>query len=120
MPQVYILTNIAMPGLVKVGHSFDAKERAKQLSSASGVPCDFDVAYAQDIPLAQEAETFAHAELVDRRVNSRREFFLTSRTTAINAVQLAALAVLWNAAGSVAREEFLCRIDRPIMDRQFA
>ena len=34
--------------------------------------------------------------------------------------QVAALMSAWNRAGSVAREEFLCRIDRPIMDRQFA
>jgi ParB family chromosome partitioning protein len=35
-------------------------------------------------------------------------------------VQVAALMSAWNKAGQVAREEFLCRIDQPIMDRQFA
>jgi hypothetical protein len=35
-------------------------------------------------------------------------------------LQVAALMAAWNKAGQVAREEFLCRIDQPIMDRQFA
>lgn len=34
--------------------------------------------------------------------------------------QVAALMSAWNKAGSVAREEFLCRIDRPIMDQRYA
>lgn len=34
--------------------------------------------------------------------------------------QVAALMSAWNKAGSVAREEFLGRIDRPIMDKRFA
>jgi hypothetical protein len=105
--QVYVLTNIAMPGLVKVGHSIDAVTRAKQLSSATGVPCDFDVAYVQDVDFAYEAESLAHAELADRRVNERREFFYTSSKTASEAVQLAALEVLWDRSSDAAREQFL-------------
>ena len=34
--------------------------------------------------------------------------------------QVAALMSAWNKAGSVAREEFLCRIDRPLMDARYA
>jgi ParB family chromosome partitioning protein len=34
--------------------------------------------------------------------------------------QVAALMSAWNKAGQAAREEFLLRIDRPVMDRQFA
>lgn len=34
--------------------------------------------------------------------------------------QVAALMSAWNKAGKAAREEFLLRIDRPVMDRQFA
>jgi ParB/RepB/Spo0J family partition protein len=33
--------------------------------------------------------------------------------------QVAALMSAWNKAGHVAREEFLCRIDRPLMDVRF-
>lgn len=107
MSQVYVLTNIAMPGIVKIGHSIDAVDRAKQLSSATGVPCDFDVAYAQDVDLAHDAEAFAHSVLSEHRINSRREFFYVNREAAVSAVQLAVLAALWNAAGDDAREQFL-------------
>jgi hypothetical protein len=34
--------------------------------------------------------------------------------------QVAALMSAWNKAGKAAREEFLLRIDRPVMDRQYA
>lgn len=34
--------------------------------------------------------------------------------------QVAGLMSAWNKAGSVAREEFLCRIDRPVMDKKWA
>lgn len=34
--------------------------------------------------------------------------------------QVAALMSAWNKAGSAAREEFLCRIDRPVMDKKWA
>lgn len=34
--------------------------------------------------------------------------------------QVAALMSAWNKAGSTAREEFLCRIDRPVMDKKWA
>jgi ParB-like chromosome segregation protein Spo0J len=34
--------------------------------------------------------------------------------------QVAALMSAWNKAGQAAREEFLCRIDRPVMDQKWA
>lgn len=43
MPEIiYVLTNEAMPGLVKVGLTNDSVEaRLSQLSTASGVPLSF-------------------------------------------------------------------------------
>jgi len=117
---VYVLTNIAMPRIVKIGHSFDAELRAQQLSWATGVPCNFDVAYAQHVDYAPEVESAAHELLADYRVNDRREFFYTRPANAVSAIQIAALVVAWNRAGKDAREEFLLRIERPIMDQQFA
>jgi len=40
---VYVMTNPAMPGLVKVGWSKDPHERAKQLSRTTSVPLPFEV-----------------------------------------------------------------------------
>ena len=43
---VYVLTNEAMPGIVKVGHTMnDPVIRAETLSGDTGVPLPFDVAY---------------------------------------------------------------------------
>jgi hypothetical protein len=46
MPDVvYVLTNEAMPGLVKIGLTTDSLEsRILQLSSATGVPLPFKMA----------------------------------------------------------------------------
>jgi hypothetical protein len=38
---VYVLTNEAMPGLVKIGYTTDLKERIKKLSQPSGIPAPF-------------------------------------------------------------------------------
>ena len=38
---IYILNNQAMPGIIKIGHTSNLKERVKTLSSHSGVPVPF-------------------------------------------------------------------------------
>ena len=120
MSEVYVLSNIAMPGMVKVGHSYSAEARARQLSAATGVPCEFEVAYAQETDVPADCEAIAHELLSDLRVNARREFFYTKSATAAKAVQTAALLALWNRASSEARQEFLGRIDSPLMDKRWA
>lgn len=110
MASVYILTNIAMPGLVKIGWAQDAHERARHLSSATGVPTDFEVVYIFEVEDAFDVEQVAHALLKEHRINTRREFFYTKVGSAVTAVQIAALMAAWNKAGHDARQEFLFRI----------
>ncbi len=44
---VYVLTNPAIPGLVKIGRTSRTPAiRAAELSEPTGVPCPFEVAYA--------------------------------------------------------------------------
>ncbi len=117
---VYVLTNIAMPGLVKVGCSWDAQTRAEQLSSASGVPCDFSVFFEIESDDMFDVEATAHAILQPYRVNEKREFFYARPERAMRAVQVAALMSAWNKASAEARQEFLARIDVPVMDRSAA
>ena len=53
---VYVLTNPAMPGLVKIGKTYadDVGLRLGQLYT-TGVPLPFDLGYACKVPNADEA-----------------------------------------------------------------
>jgi len=86
---VYVLTNPAMPGLVKVGYTFDLERRITELSSPSGVPLRFEVAFAVGVTDPISIEAMAHAALSEKRINTRREFFECSVDVArstINAI----------------------------------
>ncbi len=73
---VYLLTNPAMPGLVKIGKTSkpDVKKRMGQLYS-TGVPLPFDCALAMEVEDAVAVEKAFHAAFVPNRINSKREFF---------------------------------------------
>ena len=76
MEIVYVLTNPAMPGLIKIGMtSFeDVSQRLSQLYSA-GVPFPFELAFACRVPDAEKVEAALHHAFAPHRVNSKREFF---------------------------------------------
>ena len=75
---VYVLTNSAMPGLVKIGmttrDSVDA--RMKELYS-TGVPVPFECAYACEVSSSDcvKIENALHTAFAPNRVNANREFF---------------------------------------------
>ena len=72
---IYILTNEAMPGYVKIGFTNGAlDERLRQLDR-TGVPLPFEVYYACEVEKAREDERWLHAIFSDRRVRDSREFF---------------------------------------------
>ncbi len=72
---VYVLTNEAMPGLVKVGLSnSDLATRVRQLFT-TGVPLPFEVFFACEVRNAAEVETLLHDAFGDHRVSKSREFF---------------------------------------------
>ena len=79
---VYLLTNAAMSGLVKIGFTTGSPEdRARQLSAVTSVPKSFEVAWSIAI--------VGNAELVERTVHARlescregKEFFRISVETA--------------------------------------
>lgn len=76
MSIVYILTNPAMPGLVKIGCSERTiEERMRELSSHSGIPLPFECFLAVDVPNPYEIEAAMHHAFGDRRINPRKEFF---------------------------------------------
>ena len=75
MEIVYILTNPAMPNLVKIGFTENIEERLRQLSSHAGVPIPFECFYACEVKNAEIVENGLHDGFKDFRINPRREFF---------------------------------------------
>lgn len=90
MSCVYILTNPAIPGLIKIGFTSDqAHERAKTLSGTNA-PLPFDVAWSIETlttDLAREVEQEVHAFLSATRYNPAREFFKLSVAEAIDHIE---------------------------------
>jgi len=85
---VYILTNDAMPGLVKIGRtSREVNVRAAELWQ-TGVPERFEVDWAFKTPDCVQLERFVHADLKDRRVSRSREFFRAEQEYAVERVRL--------------------------------
>ena len=73
---VYVLTNPAMPGLVKIGKTtqLEIDARLRQLYG-TGVPVPFDCEYACHVRDAGEVERALHLAFGGSRVNPNREFF---------------------------------------------
>lgn len=77
MPDIiYVLTNEAMPGLVKIGLTTDSVEsRISQLSSNTGVPLPFECYFAAEVKDCEKLEKTLHQLFSEARVNPKREFF---------------------------------------------
>ena len=73
---VYILTNSKMPGIVKIGSTrLHPIQRARQLSSSTGVPAQFQVIAFQRFEDELRAERELQARFNRYRVDARREFY---------------------------------------------
>ncbi|MGL4909067.1 MAG: GIY-YIG nuclease family protein [Bacteroidales bacterium] len=75
---VYALINPSLHGLVKVGKTIKEPEvRAKEISSDTGVPTPFIVAFKVFVSDCDSAESYLHSllEVKGFRVNKNREFF---------------------------------------------
>lgn len=76
MGVVYILTNPAMPGLIKIGKtSRSIEDRLRELTSAPGVPIPFECFMAVEVQDADKLERALHDAFRDNRINPKREFF---------------------------------------------
>jgi len=73
---VYVLTNPAMPGFVKIGKTAieDVQQRLSQLYT-SGVPFPFELQFACKVRDSTEVEAALHRAFAPYRVNPKREFF---------------------------------------------
>lgn len=88
---VYLLTNEAMPGLVKVGRTNgDLAVRIRQLFQ-TGVPLPFELFYACEVASGTFVEAQLHDAFGDHRVSRNREFFRIAPERILAALKLAAL-----------------------------
>ena len=73
---VYLLTNEAMPGIVKIGMTTDSIEsRIGQLNAHSGVPLPFECFFAAEVDSCSRVEKILHQLFSEHRINPKREFF---------------------------------------------
>jgi len=84
---VYVLSNEAMPNLVKIGIASDINERMRQLYS-TGVPLPFTCEYAGVVKNASEVEKALHFAFGNNRLHDRREFFEIEPSQAIVLLKL--------------------------------
>lgn len=87
---IYILTNEAMPGYVKVGRTATSLEqRIRELNSSTSVPLPFTAFYACLVKDASFVEHQLHDAFDNDRVNPRREFFHIAPERVVAALKLA-------------------------------
>lgn len=85
---VYVLVSSEKPNLVKIGMTDrNPEERAKELSSSTGVSMPYIVAYKVETPHPERVEKEVHSRLSQKRVNPDREFFRVETNEAIRVIE---------------------------------
>lgn len=86
---VYILTNDAMPGIIKIGITESTiEDRIKSLDNTS-LPLPFRFYFAIEAKRFKEIEKLAHNAFSDHRIRDNREFFRIDPERAVAALRIA-------------------------------
>lgn len=88
---VYILTNEAMPGYIKIGRTGTSVEQRMRELDKTSTPLPFQCYYAARVEDDQKLERTLHAAFGDHRVRSSREFFRLDPYKARVVIELLAL-----------------------------
>ncbi len=88
---VYILTNEAMPGYIKIGFTNDLTRRMKELDRSGAIPLPFECFYAARVSDMKKTERLMHRAFNEQRTRSNREFFEVPPEQAQAALTMAAL-----------------------------
>jgi hypothetical protein len=81
---VYLLVNLSMPDLVKIGQTTrDPRTRAQELGSVPGVPTPFTLVFDVQVGDPPAAEQYVHSRFAGMRVSRGREFFRVSPSEAV-------------------------------------
>lgn len=81
---VYILTNPAMPGLVKIGKTSRIVEELVKELNTTGVPASFKIAHQRKVEHMGQVERDMHQHFNTQRENRDREFFKIATDEAID------------------------------------
>jgi Meiotically up-regulated gene 113 len=87
MAVVYVLTNPAFEGYVKIGKTSNLEQRLRSLDNTS-VPLPFRCVYAVELEGESEVERLVHQVFADHRTRSTREFFEIDPQRVIAALRL--------------------------------
>ena len=89
MGKVYILTNDAMPGIIKIGitEMETIEDRIKSLDNTS-VPKPFRFHYAIETEKHKEIENLMHNAFSKFRIRNNREFFEMDPESAVSALKI--------------------------------
>lgn len=88
---LYVLTNPAMPGVVKIGYTTSEVPTRMAELDRTPVPLPFSCFYAGYVENVQIQEQRIHAIFADRRLRPQREFFTVSPEQAKAAIELVAI-----------------------------
>ena len=107
---VYILTNEAMPGLVKIGCTMqDPAIRAEELSDSTAVPIPYVVNYKALVLDPKQIEQEVYGKLDSKRLDDKREFFKCEPFEAIRSIR---------DTGTVKYEWSIEEVDRKIQQQK--
>jgi chaperonin GroEL (HSP60 family) len=102
---IYFLSNIAFPGLIKIGHTTTSvQERLSQLNS-TGVPAPFNVVASFMVDNPVHLEKQIHKKLDKYRYNKNREFFEVSTKTALTELVAEILQALSDTTNSLSAKD---------------
>jgi len=104
---VYVLTNEAMPGLVKIGltNNDTVEARLTQLSSHTGVPIPFECYFAANVKDAAKLEKTLHLLFAESRINPKREFFRIDPEKVVLAIGIGEFEEITAGGAAVEAEE---------------
>ena len=88
---VYVLSNPAMPGMVKIGKTGRQVEARLSDLYSTGVPLPFECEYAAKVADMDKVEKAFHQAFGPNRVNPKREFFSIQPEQAIALLELMAV-----------------------------
>ena len=88
---VYVLTNPAMPNMVKIGKTTRNVELRLADLYSTGVPLSFECEYAAKVKDVDKTEKAFHTAFSPNRVNPKREFFNIDPEQAIAVLELMAI-----------------------------
>lgn len=88
---VYVLTNRAMEGIIKIGLTSSSVEKRMLELDTTALPLPFECFYAARVLNPEKVESALHIAFGESRVRARREFFRTDPTRVVAVLQLLAL-----------------------------